>query len=227
MRKIVALTLALLGTAMLMAQDRDRDRVQDSEQDRDRLMLVDGEVLQIRDQDQIRLQDPVTLNDGTVVNPNGSYLTKDRVRLRLKDGECLDNEGNKYRNEYQYRHKIMQEDKGLTNAQIQQRNQNRFQIMRIDGEVYQIRTRSQERLQQRLELSNGGSIDPDGTYMTQDRKQLRLQNGECMNLSGEKFRNMHQHRKMMLQKNMKNMKDMKTKKGLKGNPAQKKKGSNV
>ncbi len=187
-------------------------------------MLVDGNVLQIRDRDQIRLHDPITLNDGTVVNPNGSYLTRDRDRLRLKDGECLDNDGIKYRNEYQYRYKIMQEDQGLTNAQVAQRNQNRFQVMLIDGEVYQIRTQSQHRLQQRLDLANGSTIAPDGSYMAQDGRQLRLQDGECLNLDGEKYMNTYQLRKMILQKNMKSINKMKTKKGVKKAAVQKKKG---
>jgi hypothetical protein len=35
-------------------------------------------------------------------------------RLRLRDGECLDMNGVKYSNEYQYRSKIKQENKNLT-----------------------------------------------------------------------------------------------------------------
>ena len=91
------LAFAVLGTTSLTAQDRDQYRIHDPEQDR--LMLVDNAVLQIRDRDQIHLQDPLTLNDGTVVNPDGSYLTKDHDRLLLKYGEFLDNDGVKYRNE--------------------------------------------------------------------------------------------------------------------------------
>lgn len=118
----------------------------------------------------------------------------------------------------------MQEDKGLTNAQIQERNQNRFHLMLIDGEVHQIRNQSQTRLEQQLQLDNGMAINPDGTYQTRDRRQLRLQDGECLNLKGEKFTNMYHHRKMMLQKNMKNMK---MKKGVKPKAVQKKKGVSI
>jgi hypothetical protein len=59
--------------------------------------------------------------------------------------------------------------------------------------------------------------------MNQNRQQLRLQDGECLNLNGEKFTNMYQHRKMMLQKNMKNIKNMKSKKA----NLQKKKGGQI
>jgi hypothetical protein len=45
-------------------------------QKQDRLMLVDGDVLQIRDRDQIRLQDKIILTDGTTVNPDGTFQKK-------------------------------------------------------------------------------------------------------------------------------------------------------
>jgi hypothetical protein len=224
MKKIVMLVFVVLGTMALNAQVRDRDRLQDPDQNQDRLMLVDGDVLQIRDRDQIRLQEPLTLDDGTVVYPNGTYLTRDRDRLRLRDGECLDNDGVKYRNEYQYRYKVLQSDKGLTDQQVMERNQNRFQLMRIDGEVYQIRTQSQNRLQERLELANGIMVDPNGSYMNQNREQTRLKEGECLNLNGEKFTNMYNHRKMMMNRQMKSINNMKSKKSMNKTTLKKKGG---
>ncbi|MDP2058955.1 MAG: hypothetical protein Q8J97_04385, partial [Flavobacteriaceae bacterium] len=160
--------------------------------------LVDGDVLYIRDQQQIRLQDKVTLNDGTVINPDGTYQTKDRKRLRLQNGECLDMDGMKYNNEYQYRYKVKQDNSGLSQAQTQ----SRVHYMLVDGEVYQIRNRSQDRLQQQLNLADGSVINPDGTYMSRDRQQLRLRDGECLNMAGEKFSNTYMHRKMLAQKNL-------------------------
>ena len=134
-RSLILAAFVVLGTTMLVAQDRDQ--IQD--RDQDRLMLVDGEVLQIRDREQIRLNEPLTLNDGTVINPDGTYMTRDREQLRLRDGECLDNDGVLYRNEYQYRYKVQQDNKGLDENQVRERNQNRFQVMVIDGEANQIR----------------------------------------------------------------------------------------
>jgi len=199
MKKVFFLAAFIaLGATALTAQDQDK--VQD--RDQDRLMLVDGDVLQIRDRDQIRLQDPITLNDGTVVYPNGSYLTRDRIRLQLKDGECLDNDGVKYRNEYQYRYKVQQENKGLSVAQIQERNQNRYQVMMIDGETFQIQNREQNRIQEQVNLGDGIMVNPDGSYQNQERKQLRLQDGECINMDGAMFKNTYQHRKMIVKKNM-------------------------
>ena len=46
----------------------------------------------------------------------------------------------------------MQENKGLTGAQILERNQNRFQATRIDGEMFQVMNQSQDRLQHNFNL---------------------------------------------------------------------------
>ncbi|WP_372792439.1 DUF6799 domain-containing protein [Lutibacter sp.] len=201
MKKIVIfLTFIVFGTIGLVAQDKDQ--VKDQDRDRDRIMLVDGDVLQIRDRDQIRLHDKITLNDGTVVNADGTYI-KDQDRLRLRDGSCLDMDGVLYSDEYKYMQKLNKENKGLSESQIQERNQNRFHIMNIDGELYQIKNQSQSRLQNQLRLNNGVVVNPDGTYQNRDRKQLRLQDGECLNMDGEKYKNTYMHRKMVAQKNMK------------------------
>lgn len=213
MKKIVFfIALAVFGTVALTAQDQDRNR------DQDRLMMVDGDVLQIRDRDQIRLRNPLTLNDGTILYPNGTYKTRNGKQLRLQDGECIDMYGIKYNNEYQYRYKVRQENKGLTMAQIQERDQNRVHLMLVDGEVVQIRNQSQNRLQEKLDLGNGMVVNPDGSYQIKDRKQLRLQDGECLSMDGKTFKNMYLHRKTVLQKNM-------MKKGIKKPNIQKRKKS--
>lgn len=203
MKKVV-LTIAfvVLGAAAIIAQEKDQDKVQDQ----DRLMLVDGDVLQIRDRDQIRLQDKITLNDGTVLNTNGTYQTRDRKQLKLKDGECIDNDGIMYRNEYQYRYKVNQENKGLSQGQVQERNQNRIHYMLVDGEMMQVRNQSQNRLQEKLNLNNGTTVNPNGTYQTKERKQMRLQDGECLNMDGQMFKNTYQHRKMVSKNKMTNNK---------------------
>ncbi|WP_242158907.1 DUF6799 domain-containing protein [Aestuariivivens sediminis] len=195
MKKIILwVVLVVFNTTALLPQDKVQER------DRDRIMLVDGDVLQIRDRDHIRLKDKITLNDGSIVNPDGTYLTRNGVQLRLKDGECLDNDGIIFLNEYQYRYKIQRENRGLSEAQIQQRNQDRYQIMMIDGAVYQIRNEFQNRIHDPFRLNNGTVVNMDGSYQTKDRKQLQLQDGACLNMNGVMFKNTLQHRKMTINK---------------------------
>ena len=212
----------VLGTTMLTAQERDQDRIQD--QDRTKLVMVNGEMLELQDRAQLRLKEKQTLADGTIVHPDGTYQTRNGERLRLYEGECLDGDSIKYRNEYQYRYKVNQENKGLAQNQIEERNQNRLHYMLVDGEMYRIENQFQNRLQSQFNLTDGGTVNPDGTYQTRERKQLKLQDGECLNLDGQKFQNLHQHRKMMVQKNIRANKKMMKKAGVKKPVIVKKKG---
>jgi hypothetical protein len=59
--------------------------------------------------------------------------------------------GVKYSNEYQYRSKIKQEKKNLTQSQMMERNQKRSHLTVIDGNVYQIKTK-QNQLKQKFNL---------------------------------------------------------------------------
>ncbi|NNL00664.1 MAG: hypothetical protein HKP39_00170, partial [Eudoraea sp.] len=158
----------------------------------------------------------------SVVSPDGTYETSDGSRLKLKNGECLDGDGIKYRNEYQYRYKVGQENKGLTQDQIRERNQNRVQYSLVDGEMYLVRNQSQHRLEESLDLGNGVVVNPDGSFQTRDQKRLQLKDGQCLNTDGQMFSNMYQYRKMILQKNMAPNKKM-IKKGIKKPTAKKKK----
>lgn len=185
------LIFIVLGTLGLAAQDKDRERI----------IMVNGEVLQIRDRDQIRLQNKITLNDGTVVNPDGTYVTRNQEKFRLRDGSCIDMDGILYRNEYQYQYKIKNENKGLSEAQIQERTQNRYHIINIDGQLYQIKNQAQNKLKQQLKLNNRVVVNPDGSYTNRDGQQVHLRDGEVLNMDGQMFKNTYMHRKMVAQKN--------------------------
>ncbi len=223
MKKLCLLTAIMLLSALtLTAQEQDRDRIQD--QDRTKLVMINGEMLELRDRAEMHLREKQTLEDGTVVFPNGQYQTRDGLKFRLKDGECLDNDGIKYRNEYQYRYKVRQENRGLTESQIQERNQNRIYYTLVDGDMYLVRNQSQHRIQDKIDLGNGVVVNADGTYQNRERKQLQLKDGECINMDGEVFRNMYQYRKMIVQKKQMPAKKM-IKKGVKPSPVKKGKKS--
>mgnify|MGYP001826804143 FL=1 len=221
MKKIFFLVAFLVfGSIFLTAQERDQDRIQD--QDRTKLVMINGEMLELRDRAEMRLKEKQTLSDGSVVSPDGTYETYDGSRLKLKNGECLDGDGIKYRNEYQYRYKVSQENKGLTQDQIRERNQNRLHYTMVDGEMFLVRNQSQRRLEESLDLGNGVVVNPDGSFQTKDQKRLRLHDGQCLNEYGQMFSNMYQYRKMILQKNMTPNKKM-IKKGVNKPTAKKKK----
>lgn len=211
MKKLATIIVFMvLGTMGLAAQDKEQ--IKDQDKDRDRIIMLDGEVLQIRDRNQMRLQDKITLNDGTVVNPDGTYITRNQEKFRLRDGSSIDMDGILYRNEYQYQYKVKQENKGLSESQIQERTQNRYHIMNIDGQLYQIKNQSQNKLKKQHKLNNRVIVNPDGTYTNRDGIQQHLRDGEVLNMDGQMFKNTYEHRKMVAQKNMKANKTMMQKK---------------
>jgi hypothetical protein len=162
------------------------------------LVVVKGEMLQLRDRAETHLREKQTLNDGTVLYPDGAYETPDGKRYKLKKGESLDGDGALYRNEYQYRHKIMQENEGLSQAQVRERNEHRVQYSMIEGKVYRIQHEAQLRLQAPVKLANGATVSPDGSYQLENQARVQLREGECLDAVGERFRNMYQMRKKMM-----------------------------
>ena len=106
MKKVgVSFLFMVLGTMALTSQTQKFNL--------EVLLMLGNDVIRINDKAQIQIQDEMTLSDGTAVYPDGSYRTQDRKKLQLLEGESLDNHGIKYRNEYQYRYKVEQENKEL------------------------------------------------------------------------------------------------------------------
>ncbi|KAA3622224.1 MAG: hypothetical protein DWP94_08760 [Flavobacterium sp.] len=201
-KMLIIAVMLMIGSSVLMAQERDQDRVQD--QDRTKLVMIDGEMLEVQERAQQRLTNQLRLNDGTILESNGRYTTKFGEKLKLRDGECLDNDGIRYRNEYQYRYKIQQENKGLDQAMIQERNRNRIHYAMVDGEVWQFQTMAQRRLQKRMTLNGDVEVETNGLDRKNNGKQLQLRDGECLNNAGVMFKNLNQFRKMNKFQKMKN-----------------------
>ncbi len=198
MKKLVLfLVFVVLCTTGLTAQNQDNY----AEQDQGHFMIVNGDVLLIKDGHPILLEGRITLSDGTIVNTDGTYQTKDLKKFRLHEGECLDNDGIKYRNECQYRNKVIQENKGLTLAKIKERNQLRFQLRLLDGKMFKIKNQSQNRLLKRMILKNGTIVYSNGSFQMPESKKISLLlDGECLNMEGEMFHNTCIHKERLIQK---------------------------
>lgn len=94
MKKVFLLwTVFMLMTVSLSAQDRVQER------DQDRLMMRDGSVCLYQNQECIPLREQLRLQNGTSVNPDGSYQLRNGKQLRLRDGQCMDMEGRRYSSE--------------------------------------------------------------------------------------------------------------------------------
>ena len=114
-----ALLIAGAGVAQDQIQQKDKLQKRDRIHQEDHLMLKDGKLYQVKQGVQSQIQAQVSLQNGIVCNPDGSYQLKDRKQLRLRDGECLDMEGNRYMNQNRFNNR-----KTMSQGQIQ-RSQNR------------------------------------------------------------------------------------------------------
>jgi hypothetical protein len=199
-KRIFAMAVIGFAAITLTAQERDRDRIQD--QDQTKLMVVNGQMLQLRDRAELHLQEKQTLSDGTVLEANGKYISPEGNKYRLKNGECLDGDGALYRNEYQYRNKVQRENEGLNREQVRERNQNRIFYTMVDGEVLLVRNQEQNRLEQAIRLEDGTMAYPDGSYQLQNREREKLQNGAILSQKGPIYRNMYQFRKQLIRPDM-------------------------
>lgn len=113
----------------------------------DVMLMLRGEVLNISDREQIALQDRIILDNGTLVQSDGSFKTKNLQEFNLLEGECLDQDGVLYSNEYNYRFRVEQENKGLEISQVPERNQQRYFVMLIKGQAFQIINKKQHLIQ--------------------------------------------------------------------------------
>src|SRR5665647_614905 len=119
-KTLLVLISSFMITGTMIAQDQAQDRDQTKIQQRDRihqedhLRLLDGKLYQYKQGVQSEVKEQVRLNNGMVINPDGSYQLKNQDRLQLRNGECLDMEGNRYLNQNNFNKRRM-----MTNKQIE------------------------------------------------------------------------------------------------------------
>jgi len=123
----------LLMAGMTQAQDpaRDRDRDQDKTQLRDRihqedhLMLLDGQLYRVQKGNRMQVKESFRLKNGTMINPDGSYQSQNQQRLQMRDGECMDMNGNRYLNQQKFNKGKMMKNKQLEKVRTKAVNKNR------------------------------------------------------------------------------------------------------
>jgi hypothetical protein len=80
----------------------------------------------------------------------------------------------------------------------------------IDGKLYKMQNGVRTQVLNQVQLRNGGLINTDGSYQLKDAKRMQLQNGECMDLDGNRYQNQRMFDKgqRMTQREMRQNKNM-------------------
>lgn len=101
--KITILLIIFLGAGgILKAQQQDQIQKQDRIHQEDHYRFYDGKLYQYKNGVQNQVMEQVRLRNGTVLNPDGSYLLQNQERFQLRQGECLDMDGLRYRTHNQF-----------------------------------------------------------------------------------------------------------------------------
>lgn len=98
---LVAL-FALIGVSNAQSsttqQNKDNVQAQSRVFQVDHLLFITGKVYRSVQGQLTAIEQPVRLENGVVVNPNGSYQLSNQKHRHLAEGECLDMAGNRYEN---------------------------------------------------------------------------------------------------------------------------------
>ena len=121
MKKLLTATIMLLAVSFLQGQDqtqdKDRTTIQDGKHLHAYLHLENQKVYLIRDKQKTRLQKQLKLKDGTVVQPDGAFKNQKGDRLRLREGECIDMDGNWFANHEKMMERTRNRDKEMERRQ--------------------------------------------------------------------------------------------------------------
>ena len=106
MKKLILLMAVLfVSTSALVAQEKLLDQ--------DYCIMQDNEVVMYTNGIPKTITSAVTLKDGSVVQPDGSYTCSKNKNFKLKEGECLGMSGKKYASEEKLFQKLQAEKKKM------------------------------------------------------------------------------------------------------------------
>ncbi|MBT8303815.1 MAG: hypothetical protein KJP09_05035 [Bacteroidia bacterium] len=93
MKKTLLLIVVLfISAGSIMAQEI---------KDRDYCIMQDGQIVMYEKGMPKVIKEAVTLKNGTVISPDGSYTSKTGKNGKLAEGECFGMSGHKYKSESQ------------------------------------------------------------------------------------------------------------------------------
>lgn len=125
MKKFFFMLVSLLLVTGTAVNAQDKIQLKDRIHQKDHLMLHDGSCLLVNAGVSTKLTTPLKLNNGTIVNPDGSYQLQNQQKLQLRDGECLDMNGARYLNQGKFNKRVMMTNKQIEKVRTNATNQNR------------------------------------------------------------------------------------------------------
>ena len=101
---------------------------------------------------------------------------------------------------------VLAQDTTRPKLQVQKRDRihQEDHLMCQDGQLYQWQQGERKQIQNQVKLKNGTVCNPDGTCQLQNGNTIRMRNGECMDMAGNRFMNQRKfnQNRMMNQQQM-------------------------
>ena len=104
---VLTSTIILIGTTAAQSQREEQKTRQDAVIKNEHLLMKDGKMLQIIDGKEMQMQNHMTLKNGTMIHPDGSYQLKNGKQGHLHNGHCMDMSGKKYRSQHMLQKRMM------------------------------------------------------------------------------------------------------------------------
>ena len=110
MKKILlaAMSIVLLKTASVAQQEQTENKISKSTTVNDEhLIMKDGKMYHNMNGKEMMMESQMTLENGTVMQANGSYQLKNGKQRQLRNGQCMDMNGRKYRSHQMFQKSMM------------------------------------------------------------------------------------------------------------------------
>jgi len=138
-------------------------------------LFQNGNSWQIENGEKLLIRNRFIMQNGLVVNPDGTFKFGNLKKIKLKEGECLDPDGTLFRTQQQFQqHRIT-----LHLAEPY--------FCFLNGKVYQAKNQLESPLKFRWRFANGATINPDGIYHRKNGKKEQLNNGEYLDQAGNRY----------------------------------------
>ena len=101
MKKLILTFAAIIVTCGVFAQTDPATKKADTDKTTQKqyrhpngYMMKDGKMMIVKDGNLMLIQKDITLSNGTVIMADGNYMEKGKSKMKLKDGDHVDMDGN-------------------------------------------------------------------------------------------------------------------------------------
>ena len=109
MKKMILVSMSLIlltGTIVAQSQQEEQKTQQNAVVEKEHLVMKEGKMMHNMDGKEMQMQNDMTLKNGTTVKPDGSYQLRNGKQLHLRNGQCMDMDGKKYRSHQMFQRKM-------------------------------------------------------------------------------------------------------------------------